>query len=169
MQNKTILVIVVLLSLGLAYLWQQGQKTVEISTQIDIAATPEQVWHVLSDIDAWAQWSPIINQSQGVAVKDSVLTITMVGEESSLDGPIYQPKIIELDAPRYLRWNAVMMTSVLLANDKVLELQATNNGTRLIHKELFKGMFVPIFSSRFKENVPPMLNAMNQALKKQVE
>ena len=169
MQNKTILVVVLLLSLGLAYLWQQGQKTVEISTQIDIAATPEQVWQVLSDIDAWAQWSPIINQSEGVAVKDSILTITMVGGEPSLDGPMYQPKIIELEAPRYLRWSAVMTTSIFLVNDKVLELQPMSNGTRLIHKELFRGMFVPIFSGRFKENVPPMLNAMNQALKSKVE
>ncbi len=56
-----------------------------------------------------------------------------------------------------------------MTNDKVFELEATNTGTRLIHKELFSGMFVPLFWSSVEKNVPSMLDAMNEALKLKAE
>jgi len=56
-----------------------------------------------------------------------------------------------------------------MVNDKVFELEETSTGTHLVHKELFKGMIVPIFRNKFDKNVPLVLNAMNQALKEQAE
>ena len=61
------------------------------------------------------------------------------------------------------------MAEFVMTNDKVFELEATGSGTRLIHKELFSGMLVPLFWSKFETGVPPMLNSMNDALKRIAE
>ena len=46
----------------------------ELHTEIDIDATPEAVWQVLTDLDGWADWNPFITSSIGKAA---------VGEELS--------------------------------------------------------------------------------------
>ena len=151
------------------YLWENGKETHEIRTEIDIVAPPEKVWAVLSDINSWYEWNPIVNHSTGDSLLGSTLSITMIGEKDHQDVPKYHPIITHLDAPNYFHWRAVMMAGFVMANDKVFELEATSTGTRLVHKELFKGMIVPIFRNKFDKNVPLMLNAMNQALKEQAE
>ena len=166
--KKTFVIITILLLGAGAYLWQEGKALHEIRTEIDIAAPPEKVWALLTDIDAWRQWSPIINASTGVAAEGYTLSITMVGKDGA-DGPKYYPTITHYEEPKYFQWQAVMIDGAIMTNDKIFELEETANGTRLIHKELFTGMMVPIFCNKFDENVPPMLNSMNQALKELAE
>jgi len=62
-----------------------------------------------------------------------------------------------------------MMVGFLFTNDKIFELEETATGTRLVHKELFSGMLSPLFCEQMEKGVPPMLNAMNKALKELVE
>ena len=98
--KKAILVIIILI-LGIgAYLWEQGKEQHEIRTEIDIAAPPAKVWALITDIDAWQQWSPIINASKGVAAQGYTLSITMVGKDG-LDGPKYFPTITRFEEPHY--------------------------------------------------------------------
>ena len=39
-----------------------------ISAAIDIAATPQQVWAVLADLDSYPQWNPFIRSASGQLV-----------------------------------------------------------------------------------------------------
>ncbi len=79
--KKVSIVVICLLVAGLTYLAIEGNKLQEITTEIEILATPEKVWKVLININDWRNWSPSINESQGVAKVGSSLTITMVGKE----------------------------------------------------------------------------------------
>ena len=56
-----------------------------------------------------------------------------------------------------------------MTNDKVFELEEISSGTRLIHKELFSGMLVPVFWGKLNKGVIPMLKSMNEALKIKAE
>jgi len=141
----------------------------EIKTEIEISAPTTEVWGILTNIDDWAEWSPIINQASGDASLGSTLSITMMSKEEGKDGPKFSPVIMILDEPKSFRWRAKMMAGFIMTNDKVFELEETSTGTRLIHKELFSGMFVPLFWSSVEKNVPSMLNSMNEALKVKAE
>lgn len=163
------LIIVVLLIAAALTLWVKGKNMREIETEIEISAPATEVWSILTNIDDWAEWSPIINQASGDASLGSTLSITMMGKKEGQDGPKYSPVITILDEPKLFRWRAKMMVGFVMTNDKVFELEETSTGTRLIHKELFSGMFVPLFWSSVEENVPAMLNSMNEALKTKVE
>ena len=167
--KKVGLSILGLLLIGIVYLFVKGKDVQEIKTEIDISAPPEKVWKILTEIDQWQDWSPIINKSQGTAEVGSKLNITMMGKEEGKDGPQYSPKILELDEPKRFMWRAHMIAGFVFTNDKVFELENTPSGTKLIHKELFSGLLAPIFCSQMEKGVPPMLNAMNKALKEIAE
>jgi len=167
--KKILLIVIALICAGIIYLAVAGSKLQEITTEIEISAPPSKVWSLLTDIDNWQEWSPIIKDSHGTASVGSELTITMIGKEQGKDGPKYNPIITELDEPNYLRWRAHMLTGFIFTNYKVLELEESNSGTRLTHKEMFKGLLAPIVCGQMEKGVPPMLNSMNQALKNLVE
>ena len=140
-----------------------------IKTEISISAPPAKVWSILTDIDKWHEWSPVINASQGDAVVDSVLRITMISKKEGKDGPKYSPRILKLDEPKYFQWRAHMMAGFIFTNDKIIELEEISSGTRLIHTETFKGMLAALMKGQMEKGVPPMLNAMNEALKEIAE
>ena len=165
MIKKILLLLVALLCSGFLYLAIAGNQIQEIKTDIEIAAPPSKVWAILSDIDNWQQWSPIIKASHGTAAVGSELTIAMIGKKEGEDGPVYKPVITELEESKHLRWRAHMLSEFIFTNYKVLDLEQTDSGTRLIHKEMFKGLLAPIFCGKMEQGVPPMLNSMNKALK----
>jgi len=167
--KKIFIILVALAGAGIIYLAVAGSRFQEIKTEIEITAPPQKVWSIISDINNWREWSPIIKESHGTASVGSELTITMIGKEEGKDGPKYNPVITELEEPNYLRWRAHMLTGFIFTNDKIIELEETGSGTRLIHKELFKGLLAPIFCGQMEKSVPPMLSSMNKALKELAE
>ena len=81
----------------------------------------------------------------------------------------YAPVVTTMEAPHQFRWRASMMSGLLFRNDKILELQPSATGTRLVHTETFGGLIVPMFGARLKTGVPPILNAFNAAVKQRAE
>jgi hypothetical protein len=140
-----------------------------IKAEIEIAASPSKVWGILMDVNSWQDWSPIINASSGEVAIGSKLNITMMGKEEGKDGPQYTPIIKELNDSKYFRWRANMMAGFIFTNDKIFELEETKSGTRLTHTETFKGLLAPLFYGQMEKGVPPMLSAMNKALKELAE
>lgn len=167
--KKIFIIVMALIFIGITYLTIEGSKMQEIKTEIDISAPPSKVWKVLTDINNWQQWSPIINASNGEASVGSELSITMMGKEEDKDGPKYNPIITKLDEPNYFRWRAHMLAGFIFTNFKTFELKETSTGTRLIHTESFKGLLAPIFCGQMEKSVPTMLNLMNAALKRKIE
>jgi len=155
--------------IGVTYLAIEGRKMQEIKTEIEISAPPSRVWNIITDIDNWQEWSPIINASNGETSIGSKLTITMMGKEKGKDGPKYNPVITGLKEPGYFHWRAHMLAGFIFTNDKIIELKETESGTHLTHTETFKGLLAPIFCGQMEKGVPPMLNSMNKALKELAE
>ena len=70
------------------------------------------------------------------------------------DGPKYMPIITNFEEPKFFRWRTKMMAEFLFVNDKVFELEETGSGTRLIHKDLFSGILMPLFLESSKPRRP---------------
>jgi len=167
--KKIFIILLAITCVGLTYLAIAGNDMQEIKTEIEISAAPSEVWNIITDINNWQEWSPIINASKGEVSIGSKLSITMMGKEEGKDGPKYNPIIEELNEPHYFRWRAHMLAGFIFTNDKIFELEKTESGTRLIHTETFKGLLAPIFCGQMEKGVPPMLNSMNKALKELAE
>jgi len=167
--KKYLLVFVALACAGIIYLAVAGNELQEIKTEIEISAPPSKIWPIIADINNWKTWSPIIKDSNGTATLGSELNIAMIGKEEGEAGPIYTPIITDLEESKLLRWRANMLADFIFTNYKIIKLEETNTGTRLIHTEAFEGLLAPIFCGQMEEGVPTMLNAMNKALKDLVE
>lgn len=166
--KKLIGVFLILIFTTSLVLWTKGNAMREIRTEIEIAAPPTKVWSILTDFDHWKEWNPMVNRASGLASLGSELSIAMRGDDGK-DGPKYRPIVTVFEAPKSFRWRGKMMAEFVFTNDKVFELEETGSGTRLIHKELFSGMLVPLFWSKLNQGVPPMLISMNDALKRTAE
>lgn len=158
-----------LLLLGIVYLSIAGREMQTIQTEIEIQAPPEKVWSIITDIDNWHVWNPTVNASSGNAALGESVSITMMSKEEGKDGPKYSPKIIQMDEPKYFQWRAHMMAGFVFTNDKIIELEATETGTKVTHKETFKGLMAAMMKGQMEKGVPPMLNMMNDALKQLAE
>lgn len=158
--------VVVLLLGGLAV---AGSTPLEVRTEIDIAAPPQAVWDVVAKVDGWPEWNTTVSKATGTAALNADLDVTMFAADGVSDGPRYQPKVIKLDAPTHLEWRAHMLAGFVFTNDKVLKLQSTPTGTKLVHIERFSGMMLPLMTGMMNEGVPPILNTMNKDLKGRVE
>ena len=169
MTKKNFLILFGIIILSFTFLIVKGRNMRTITTEIEIAASPAKVWSIINDINKWQEWSPVINKSSGTAAIGSKLNITMCGKDGTKDGPNYQPTITKLEEAKNLSWTATMMAGFIMTNGKILELEKSNTGTRLVHKETFSGLMSVLMWSYMETGVPPMLNKMNKALKELAE
>ncbi len=140
----------------------------EIQSEIDIAASPAQVWKILTEFEKWQEWNPLVKEVHGVATGGSEISVQM-RDQNGKQGQHYTAVITTFEEPRFFRWRAKMMAAFLFTNDKVFELKETPTGTTLHHTEAFSGLMVSLFWGKLDQYVPDMLKSMNEALKKRVE
>jgi hypothetical protein len=140
----------------------------ELRTEISIAAPITKVWSILTDFNKWKEWNPIVKQASGVATLGSTLSITMRDGDGK-DGMKYMPVVTNVEELKSFRWRAVMMVDFLFTNYKIFELEEIGSGTRLVHREEFSGILVPLFWSKLTTRAIPMLKSMNDALKTKAE
>ena len=59
-------------------------------------------------------------------------------------GPKYDSLITIFEEPKHFQWRASMVAGFIFTNGKIFELEETGAGTRLVHKETFSGMMMPM-------------------------
>ena len=140
----------------------------EISSEIEIYADQSEIWEILVNFDNWDEWNPSVKEAKGTGTLGSKVNLTMAGPEGK-KGQTYTVTITTFEAPRSLRWRAVMMAGFLMTNDRSLELISTGSSTRVINTEHFSGMLVNLFWGKLQSFVPGSLKKMNEALKVKAE
>ena len=165
---KKILLFILIAFIGLVVWLSQGDNRQEIKTEIVISAPPEKVWNILTDFNRWSEWNTTVTKASGESALGAKLNITMSDGKGN-DAQTYTAVITQLEAPKLLHWRAKLLAEFLFTNEKIVELEATEQGTKVVHRETFKGLMVKLFWSRMENGVPPILNAMNEALKKTAE
>lgn len=67
-----------------------------ISATVDIAATPQQVWAVLADLDAYPQWNPFIRSASGQVAGGATLTLRLVPAQGR--AMTFRPKVLAAES-----------------------------------------------------------------------
>ena len=139
----------------------------QLFTDVDVDARPEQVWEVLTDLAAYPAWNPFIVRAEGVVEPGGRLTLTMqpVGGRAMT----LRPRLVEVDAPRRLRWRGTVGMPGLMDAEHTFALQPQAGGTRLVQSETFRGILVPFMAASLDRTTLPAFVAMNEALKRRVE
>jgi len=138
-----------------------------LSADVDIDATPEQVWEVLTDLAAYPAWNPFILRAEGAVELGRRLTVTMqpVGGRATT----LRPRLVEVDVPRQLRWRGTSGMPGLMDAEHAFTLEPRGSGTRLVQQEDFRGVLVPFLAAWLDRSTLPAFVAMNEALKSRAE
>jgi hypothetical protein len=137
-------------------------------TAIDIDATPDRVWEVLSDFSAYPEWNPFIVRANGKAEAGRRITVRMqpVGSRAVT----LRPTVLEATEGRRLRWRGRLGIPGIFDVEHVFSIETGDGGrTRLSQSEQFVGVLVPFMSGSLDRHTLPAFAAMNEALKRRAE
>ena len=138
-----------------------------INTTIDIDATPQAVWAVLTDFAAYRDWNPFMDRAEGTPEVGAKLVIHMVGNGGR--GMTFKPTVLAATPGQELRWLGRLGFGGLFDGEHSFLLTANADGTtHLTHGERFSGILVAAMKSNMK-NSHAGFDAFNSALKQRVE
>jgi hypothetical protein len=145
--------------------------TAELRTFVDIDATPERVWEVLTDVPAWPEWNLFIASAEGTFVVGRRLSLSMPPVNALLRVTL-RLTVLEVTPCRRLRFRlrlAKLGLPGLFDADHTLTIAAHDGGVRLWEEARFRGLLVPLLTRSLNRENLPAFNATNTALKKRTE
>jgi hypothetical protein len=139
-----------------------------LHTEIEIQASSDHVWAVLTDFAAYPSWNPFIVQAAGQPVPGNRLELRM-----QLPGrrPMtFRPTVLESTPARRLRWLGHLLVRGLFDGEHTFTIEPSGSGqVRLTQQEEFRGLLVPLILAFIAKPTQEGFHQMNQALKARVE
>jgi hypothetical protein len=136
-----------------------------MSAAIDIDASPEQVWAVLTDLDSYREWNPLFVEASGKVAEGQRIRLR---SKHPANGRLMtvRPRITAVLPGTELRWAAGFPG--LISGEHAFTLSPTDSGTRLVQSETFKGPLTTLEGKTFA-NAEASFRGLNEALKKRAE
>jgi hypothetical protein len=140
----------------------------ELHSEIEIAATAERVWRVLTDFPAYPQWNPFIRRISGEPKTGERLEVRL--EPPGARGITFRPKILNAEANHELRWLGHLFVPGLFDGEHSLIIEPLGESrVRFVQREEFRGLLVPLLARSLDANTRRGFEEMNQALKERAE
>ena len=140
----------------------------EIRAEIEIDASADRVWRVLTDFVAYSEWNSVIPQISGKAEAGARLMVH-VQPRGGL-GVTFRPTVLRSELGRELRWQAKLLLSGLFSGQHSFIIEPFGrNQVRFVQREVFSGLLVLPFMFLMKSSVRQVFEDMNKALKARAE
>lgn len=140
----------------------------ELHTEIDVDATPKEVWQVLTDLDRYAEWNPFIVSTSGKVVVGEKL----INELRSPGGRVmtFKPTVTVVEPASVFEWLGHLGLRGIFDGRHRFELHLLpGGGTRLVHSEQLKGVLVRVLRKSLDTDTKHSFEEMNSALKARAE
>jgi len=139
----------------------------ELHTEIDIDATPEVVWQVLTDLDQWVDWNPFITSSVGKPEVGERLVNRM--EPPGGKALTFKPQVTVVEDGKTFEWLGKLGFSGVFDGRHRLEVEASPTGTKFTQSESFDGILVRFLRKSLDTTTKSGFEALNVALKARAE
>jgi hypothetical protein len=139
----------------------------EIRTEIEINASAEKVWQVLSDFESFPKWNPFVIKVLGKPKVGEILQIEVQLPESRLLK--FTPTVLKAEPNRELRWLGTMPLNAFRGEHFYQIEKLGDDKIRFIHGEHFSGWMVGLIWLMLGKKIEKGYGLMNEALKKQAE
>lgn len=139
-----------------------------IKTFVDIGATAETVWRVLTDFAAYPKWNPILREVSGSAREKATLKL----RTHLPGGGMRRLKVVVTRAipAAELRWRAKRPIQGIFDGERAFIIAPHGlKGVRLVQREHFSGVLAPVILPFISAKTVAAFEAMNAALKKFAE
>lgn len=139
-----------------------------LHTEIEIDASAERVWEVLSDFNAYPEWNPFIKSAIGQPVQGARLQIVI---QSGGAKPMrFSPKVLVAEPGRELRWLGRLVVPGVFDGEHCFIIETlSDNKVRFEQSERFNGLLVGPMRATLNRDTKRGFEEMNQALKARAE
>jgi hypothetical protein len=139
----------------------------ELSTHIEIEATPDRVWAILTDFEAYPEWNPFIRSIEGDATPGAKLAARIAPPGGR--AMTFKPTVLEATPGRALRWLGHLLAPRIFDGEHSLRIEPLDDSrVRFVQSERFSGVLVPLFGKTLEKTERGFV-AMNEALKRRAE
>jgi hypothetical protein len=140
----------------------------ELRSEIEIQASAELVWQLLTDFAGFPRWNPFIRRVSGRAVAGERLEVTI--QPSGARGMTFRPTVLKAEPCRELRWAGHFGVPGLFDGEHIFTLEPRGtNRIQFVQREIFTGLLVPIFARGLDIDTQRGFEEMNVALKLRAE
>lgn len=138
-----------------------------VMSSIDIHATPEMVWRVLTDFESYAQWNPLIVGASGIAKEKQRIKVRMRGRRGDSR---YSAIILRAIPSAELRWRRRRWLEGIFDGERAFIIVPHGlKGVRVIQRERFTGLLAHLILPFIQEGTLKNIEQMNRALKRATE
>ena len=139
----------------------------ELRTEIEIQATPDKVWQVLTNLDKYPEWNPFIYHAIGKIKVGGKVNITFKSGSKEMT---LHCTVVKVEPNKELRWKYHVALPVLFSGEHsfIIE-QIDDSKIRFIDREIFNGLLVSSQAKDIDTNSKQGFEAMDKALKARSE
>jgi len=137
-----------------------------LHTEIGIGAKAEIVWEIISDLDGWPAWNPVIKTAGKLAEGETVnVTLAAPGGE----GMKLEPRITFLEEGREFRWTVRKYLGLFNAEHGFRVVPEDTGRCRFEHFETFSGPLGTATFIKQEKILKTGFEVMNRMLKREAE
>ncbi len=139
----------------------------ENRNEIELQATAEQVWQVLTDLGKYSEWNPLLYRGTGKVEPGE--TVEVSAKTASKDMK-FVCKVTEVEPYKQFAWKFYVIHPVLFRGLHIFQIETIDNHTvKFMDREQFEGLLVPMQAKDLETNGLSAMVEMGEALKKRVE
>jgi hypothetical protein len=140
----------------------------ELRTEIEIQASAERVWQLLTDFPAFPQWNPFIRKASGNIRVGERLEVRL--QPSGASAMTFRPTVLKVEPNREFRWLGHLLIPGLFDGEHSFTIEPLGEGrVRFTQREVFTGLLVPLLARGLDTDTQRGFEEMNQALKARAE
>ena len=140
----------------------------ELFSEIEIQATDERVWQILTDFANFPQWNPFMRRAIGEAKTGAKLKVFI--QPSGASGVTFRPTVLKVEPKRELRWLGHLLIPGLCDGEHILTIEPiAEDCVQFVQREIFTGILVPLFARGLDRDTRRGFEEMNRALKERAE
>ena len=140
----------------------------ELRTEIEIQASAERVWQLLTDFPSFPQWNPFIRKASGKIRVGERLEVKL--QPSGASAMTFRPTVLKAKPNREFRWLGHLLISGLFDGEHIFTIEPLGESrVRFTQREIFTGLLVPLLARGLDTDTQRGFVEMNQALKTRAE
>jgi hypothetical protein len=141
----------------------------EVETSLEINASTERVWDVLTLFRQWDEWNPIITRVRATLSPNTPMgfTISIRGRELKI-----KAEMVKVEPGKEIRWRgpSSRLLGSLARGEHYLVVERAGVGkSRIVHGEQFGGLLLPIIWRKLEADLRAAYSEMNRAIKVRAE
>lgn len=140
----------------------------ELITEIEIAASPDEVWNVFADFGSYPEWTGIFRFPLGHLEVGKKLEVIITPTDSR--SITFRPVLLIADEKREFRWKGHLLLPGVFDGEHYFRFEGIEGGlARFVHGEIFTGLLVPWLWRDLDTRTRLGFERFNRDLKKMVE